>query len=307
MKPITLELINIGPYKNEKIDFEDLAEIFLITGPTGSGKSFIFDAMTFALYGTVNRASTVKTLRSTFVESEEEAGVIYTFEINRERFRVNRTVSSDHTTKTGNVTHKTGIIELFKYDNSLNEYVQISAGKKSNDINEMIQKIVGLEAEEFSKVVVLPQGEFSKFLKENSTDRTETLSKIFPVGMYSKIMEEVKEKARIKKEELDIVLASIYEIKNEYSGNNLEQDIKENNKTEKLLSESIGNLKSEIIELNKNLTLLTEEYNKVQSYEEKKQRFDELKNIENEIDKKRKLISNAEKSQRIYPLYISLE
>ena len=82
MKPVELILKNIGPFLDERIDFSELDTLFLISGNTGAGKTFIFDAMTFALYGKLkgNRANCVQELRSKYAEDGSETFVEFVFE-----------------------------------------------------------------------------------------------------------------------------------------------------------------------------------------------------------------------------------
>lgn len=91
MRPIKLELQNFGPFRSETIDFSDLhGKMFLLTGPTGSGKSMIFNGILYALYGSDSR---VKTLRSQFAAEDEKSVVRLEFEMGNKVYIVERTMT----------------------------------------------------------------------------------------------------------------------------------------------------------------------------------------------------------------------
>jgi DNA repair protein SbcC/Rad50 len=208
MKPILIKMHNVGPFRDEALDFTQLDNMFLIYGNTGAGKTTIFDAMTYALYGVLNgsRKGNVREFRSDFVPAEEVSFVEFTFELAYTRYRVYRTLPQSYITRNGTAGEKAAVVSLESgTDNGGFTLV------KGNTIetNEQIEKIIGLSASEFSRIVLLPQGAFSEFLHESSKDRRDTLEKLFPVDSYSSITDEVKILAEENIRKLDTVAAQI--------------------------------------------------------------------------------------------------
>lgn len=207
MKPLLIKLRNIGPFVNEQIDFSKLENMFLITGNTGAGKTFIFDAMTFALYGSVcgSRGEESNQLRSKYtdVKDDSESFVEFSFESAGKIYRVNRTLSYKYVNKNNKEATKDSVVVFEQYNTEQKSFV--SFDEQKSQIDARIQSIIGLKKDEFSKIILLPQGAFSSFLKENSKDKAETLKKIFPVDSYTSIMEDIREKAKNLKNELDAI------------------------------------------------------------------------------------------------------
>mgnify|MGYP003319454440 CR=1 FL=1 len=193
MRPIEIRLRNIGPFLDQTINFDNLDNMFLITGNTGAGKTFIFDAMTYALYGELkgNRASHEKDLKSRYAsENETEFFVDFTFKVADKIYKVIRTVEF---TKPGNKNPTASDVEVYSRQNN-GDFECITSGKSKKEKDELIKNLIGLTVSEFSQVILLPQGEFSDFLKQNSSQRSVTLKKLFPVDDYSRLMEKAKEK-----------------------------------------------------------------------------------------------------------------
>lgn len=211
MKPLLIKLRNIGPFVNEQIDFSKLENMFLITGNTGAGKTFIFDAMTFALYGSVcgSRGDEANQLRSKYtdVKDDSEAFVEFSFESAGIIYRVNRTLSYKYVNKNNKEATKDSVVVFEQYNREQKKF--ISFDEQKSQIDSRIQSIIGLKKDEFSKIILLPQGAFSSFLKENSKDKAETLKKIFPVDSYTSIMEDIREKSKNLKTELDAINSQI--------------------------------------------------------------------------------------------------
>ncbi|MCR5401215.1 MAG: AAA family ATPase [Treponema sp.] len=193
MKPVKLYMKNIGPYRDESLDFTKLDNMFLIKGDTGAGKTFIFEAITFALYGTLrgSRKNHERTIKSRYAEEKEESFVNYTFEVDGKIYRVNRSVPFFYTNRKGQIDNKQSQVSLEEFVDG--SFQAIPGG--TSEINKKITSIIGLSADEFSLVVVLPQGEFANFLHESSSKRTETLEKLFPVDFFDGITERIKVRA----------------------------------------------------------------------------------------------------------------
>ena len=159
MKPLVLRLKNIGPYADETIDFTRLDNMFLITGNTGAGKTFIFDAMTYALYGELkgNRAGQVENLKSRYATDDEECYVDFTFEVGSRKFVCHRTVPFEYINSKGNKTRKTPSVDLAKIENG--ELVPVSNTKKVTETDAMIAEII------FTKPMTLIKLFYSKRCK----------------------------------------------------------------------------------------------------------------------------------------------
>jgi exonuclease SbcC len=196
MKPEKLILENFGAYAGKTtIDFTVLDNIFLIAGKTGSGKTTIFDALCFALYGTVpgSRRGHISRLRSDYAVSEAECSVSLDFSLGEKRYRVVRSPKQEKPKKRGSgvttIEESAELYELVK-GNPLP-----LSGRKS-EADSKIRELIGLEAEEFFKLILLPQGEFAEFLQQSTTERQKALGKLFPVDRAIRVRELAQEKFR---------------------------------------------------------------------------------------------------------------
>ncbi|MCW5319343.1 AAA family ATPase [Nostoc sp. KVJ3] len=173
MRPLELTLEGFTSFRNQaKINFEKL-ELFAITGPTGAGKSSLLDAMTLALYGKVARKTQPKELLS---QGSLKLQVSLRFLVNQTEYLVFRSWS--YRTKTPQVT--------FKLEKQINGDFQPFGEQKEAEINAIVEKVLGMNFETFTKVILLPQGQFDEFLKGKSADRRKILSSL--VG-YERIFE----------------------------------------------------------------------------------------------------------------------
>lgn len=186
MKPIKLEFQALGPYKGyEIIDFEKLSNngLFLICGETGSGKTMILDAMTYALYGKDNgdARADLEALRcnqsdfgtDTFVKfTFENKGTVYIFE---KRLICKKKKFS----KSQNV---------FRINNDGNPEVIFENGK-DKEITEFATELIGLNKDQFRQVIILPQGKFERLLTSKSDEKQEILSNIFGTKKWDKVAE----------------------------------------------------------------------------------------------------------------------
>jgi exonuclease SbcC len=199
MKPVKLVMENFGPFTGKvELDFSKLEDIFLITGKTGAGKTTIFDALCFALYGSVpgSRGDHLTRLRSDHAAGEEGCFVSLEFTlgdgISQKCFLVERTPRQERRKKRGE-----GSVPV---EESLVLYEMVNGVKtrpvsKKTEAAARLKSLIGLEADEFFKIVLLPQGEFAEFLKENTTERLKVLGKLFPVEKAVKVKELARKKA----------------------------------------------------------------------------------------------------------------
>ena len=195
MRPIELTIKGINSYSEEQtVDFSALMRegVFGIFGPTGSGKSTILDGITLALYGELARKS------KNFIHAGAESGsVSFTFSITEKDTRTYRVYRTFKVKKdTGySVAAKARLCELLMPENEAGEYHEVVLEDSISGVKERIQKIVGLEFEDFTRTVVLPQGKFSEFLKLSGTDRNQMLERLFHLYDYGiALMDKVKKK-----------------------------------------------------------------------------------------------------------------
>ena len=199
MKPCMVEFQAFGPYAgHELVDFEKLAArgLFLICGKTGTGKTMILDAITFALYGKssghgrddfeamrcTNAAFDVTTyVRFTF----ENNGIYYRFERRLERKRKNLSASYMVWQKDENGT-----------------WTALFENAKEKMLNEKAEEIIGLSYEQFRQVIVLPQGQFEKFLTSDSADKEKILTSIFGEEKWQAVAQLMFEEATERRQQL---------------------------------------------------------------------------------------------------------
>ena len=182
MKPIFLQFSNLNSYEEEfSIDFESLAQggIFGIFGPTGSGKSTILDAITLALYGEIPRYD--KTSHFTFMNlASDIAHVVFRFEIGARQYEAVRRYKRNLKTKRAAITYCC----LSELDG------EILADRKEGEVNAAIISLVGLNYQDFTRSVFLPQGKFGEFIFLKNDERGKMLERLFDLEYFGKILQE---------------------------------------------------------------------------------------------------------------------
>lgn len=202
MKPLKLKMKNFGPYKDAEVDFTKFSEapLFLITGATGSGKTTIFDAMCFALYGqsSTDKDRNVFLLRSDFVKDcKEKTEVELTFSHQGKEYTVNRSFYQTKGNKEkGEFTKKASL----RYHDENGTSIELT---KLNEINIKVTSLLNLNAEQFSKIILLPQGKFKEFLMSDSSKKEKILSQIFGTDFYDDWVSEIKKQADEAKSDSD--------------------------------------------------------------------------------------------------------
>ncbi|MDR2052744.1 MAG: AAA family ATPase [Treponema sp.] len=223
MKPERLTIQNFGPFAGrEVIDFDALDDIFLITGKTGSGKTSVFDALCFALYGKVpgSRGDHLIRLKSDYTQAGDECSVSLQFLAGEKRYRVDRSPKQERQKQRGNGVHLSEESAAL-YEMGPGSIIPLNT--KKSEADEKIRSIIGLEAEEFFKIVLLPQGEFAEFLKQNTAKRRDVLGKLFPIGIADRIKQLAAEKARQANAETEEVMRSLAEITKRVSFDNADE------------------------------------------------------------------------------------
>jgi exonuclease SbcC len=190
-----LRLVALGPYATEQVvDFDRLAHggLFLLEGPTGAGKSTILDAVTFALYGGLaGEESADDRLRSHFAAPQARTEVELEWSLRGVRYRVTRSPEYRRPKKRGDgFTTEASRVHLQRRDGMA--WASLSANKA--EAGELIAELVGLTRTQFTQVMLLPQGEFARFLHSSDDVRRALLTRLFGTSLYDRITAELGER-----------------------------------------------------------------------------------------------------------------
>jgi DNA repair protein SbcC/Rad50 len=210
MKPIKLSMTAFGPYKEiEVIDFRDLKEhrLFLISGNTGAGKTTIFDAICFALYGEASGEDRKdpSLLRSHYANDDDHTAVELVFELRGNTYRVLRQLPH---IKEGNKTPTGGRQELYQLGER-EEETPIVDRMIITEVNTKLEALLGLSKDQFSQIVMLPQGEFRKLLTSETENKEAILRRIFRTEPYQWMSERLRDKRQEVKGEFEHEKASL--------------------------------------------------------------------------------------------------
>ena len=192
-----LKLQAFGPFKNLiEIDFAkfNTQDIFLISGPTGSGKSTIFDGISYALYGTLaNSDKSNQDIKSHYADHNIECFVELSFEHLGTDYKVTRSPKQTIIGKSGRVITQEANAKFSGGNYFLD---------KSKEIDNKIEQLIGLKANQFKQIVLLPQGEFQKLLIASSNDKLELFRKIFNTELLNNFKIKLDEKSKSVKENI---------------------------------------------------------------------------------------------------------
>ena len=203
MRPISLYLKNFGSYVEETIDFGQLQRnLFIVSGSTGSGKSFIFDAMTFAIYGSSCGDREKSRLRRDNCTEDDSTMVIFTFSLGSIIYRVSRTLKVAPSEKgTSNAVTKKKVEVL---DSQTKEFRKINLDPEKD--------LIKLSLQEFKQVILLPQNKFSDFIRQSDEDKKKTLQKIFHTDIADTVLDKISAEYKKVKDENAPVEAQINSI-----------------------------------------------------------------------------------------------
>lgn len=196
MRPQRLRLSGFGAYPGaEEVDFDSLAELglFAVTGPTGAGKTTLFDAMGFALYGELPAGRPVAEVRSHHASASEACAVELTFSVEDRSYRVRRTPEQSRPKRRGTgTTVEPATAELHRLDTDGTEHPMVAG---TRPVTDACVELIGLDGGQFERVVLLPQGRFQRFLLADTKERRPLLQKLFGTDLYRRAVEELKQRA----------------------------------------------------------------------------------------------------------------
>ena len=175
MRPIRLEMEGFTSFRDRTIvDFEDV-DLFVLTGPTGAGKSSVIDAMIFALYGSIPRLDDRRAVAPVISRGMLEARVRLDFAVGGKQYTAVRVVRA---TRSGGATTPEARLE----DSAGN-----TLAGSANELTPRVEEILGLSFEHFIKSVVLPQGDFAELLHERPGERQKMLQRLVGTELYTRL------------------------------------------------------------------------------------------------------------------------
>ena len=174
MRPRRLTLCAFGPYAGETtVDFDALNGLFLVTGDTGAGKTTLFDAIAFVLYGTPSGSvREVGGLRSDYADADTPTYVELTFSLGKDTYTVRRSPEYEQPLKNGKGTRKVPGDAVLTYPDG-------RAVTGIRTVNDATRELLGLTREQFAQIAMIAQGEFQKLLLCKSDDRAAILRRVF--------------------------------------------------------------------------------------------------------------------------------
>lgn len=323
MKPIKLKMSAFGPYKDvTEIDFTKLGSngLFLITGDTGAGKTTIFDAIVYALFGCLSGSNRkVSSIRSNFAKNNVETYVEFEFSHKEKMYTIRRNPQYERAKKNKEGTTKNVADAYIEYDGK-----NISG---MNSVNEKVEEILGINAKQFKQISMLAQNEFLKILLAESKDRTEIFRKIFDTNIYNTITKILVEKTKEIEKEVDDLKISFITNKNNILWKNetsldqikdkdlnqiqieriletLSEEVKVNGQDKEKMSSKMRQIE---IQTNKKIA----ELENIQEENHKIEHFHQLKEKEKELNQKREYYQKEEeiinKNQKILEVILPLE
>ncbi|MBR5867952.1 MAG: SMC family ATPase [Clostridia bacterium] len=192
MRPIRLVMSAFGPYAGTiELNMEELGTrgLYLITGDTGAGKTTIFDAITFALYGeTSGGVRESGMLRSLYADPATPTQVELEFEYGGKRYSVRRNPDYKRPRLRGEGTTKEGAKAELKLPDG-------TVVTQLKEVNKTLEEIIGLDKDQFSRIAMIAQGDFLKLLLANTEERKKILQKIFHTEPYQRLQDHLREES----------------------------------------------------------------------------------------------------------------
>ena len=218
MKPLSLSLTAFGSYPGtEFIDFTALSGLglYVVTGPTGSGKTTVFDAMAYALYGKVPGVREAGDIRSHHADPSLLCSVTFRFEVDGVAYRIERSPEQLRAGKRNGAefVKKPAAAVLVR------ESDDVTVASKVLAAAEKCAELVGLNADQFERVVLLPQGRFQQFLLAGTSERQPLLRQLFDTARWLTVTDRLKARASVAKAEVAAIEAQLGNHRHSLIGN----------------------------------------------------------------------------------------
>lgn len=311
MRPTRLVMTAFGPYSGtEIVDFAKLKDrnLFLVTGPTGAGKTTIFDAITYALYGSGNGDERKpQNFRSDFADKDLLTEVELEFRVGAENYRIYRSPAQLVKKKRGEGYREESEKVCLVYNGENGEPIVYD---KIKEAGEEVERILKLNVNQFRQIMMIPQGQFREVISSDTSEREKILRALFDTSKYSKIQEKLKEK---KKELGDSIKSSMDHItealkkvgyENE-EGSTYQKILKIGNEIEVFEKAAVEKAK-ELAELDISISRVAEEIakgeqiNKIfENIEKNSEKLSQLEAKDTEYLEKKEAISKMEKAIRL--------
>ncbi|MFJ4829067.1 AAA family ATPase [Streptomyces sp. NPDC088747] len=199
-----LDITAFGPFGGaQRVDFDELsaAGLFLLHGPTGAGKTSVLDAVCFALYGAVPGARQGGSLRSDHATPATRTEVTLELTVSGRRLEITRQPPFERAKRRGvGTTTEKAQSWLREYDASAGSWKDLS--RTHQEIGEEITQLLGMSREQFCQVVLLPQGDFARFLRADAEARGKLLGRLFDTHRFAEVEKRLTERRRAAEAEV---------------------------------------------------------------------------------------------------------
>lgn len=309
MRPLQLTMTAFGPFAGtERIDFTQLGEnpLFLINGPTGSGKTTILDAICFALYGkTTGDERDGSQMRCDLAMVDILTEVVLTFEFATRSFRVRRIPEQPRPKARGEGT-TTQSPEAQLYELLADGGERLLVSSRVTEATAYIEELTGLSVDQFRQVMVLPQGKFRQLLLAESAEREKIFSQLFQTRIYKRLEESLKERSadiRRQRNDLQTLQQGILKSADLESPEELLRHLREiQPQVEQALQLKEAKEQHFIVAGNEltQARSLQENFGRLESVERELQQLQEQKG---EIDEQRRRLQQAEQAAKLQPTF----
>lgn len=298
MMPISLTLSAFGPYPDTiTIDFESFQEdgLFLITGPTGSGKTMIFDAMIFALYGkTSGQIRQTDSLRCDHALNEIPTFVEFSFSLHQQNYTIKR---NPKYYLEGKKTPKQPSALLILPDGKMVEGIK--------EVNQKMISLLGVDDQQFKQICMIAQGEFTKLIMASSDEREKALRELFHSETYQKLEEKLKVHLKTYQDKYDLLLNKRKDLMQELQVEDHQEYLSKQTKLIASQQKEYDDLKKDLDQKKQQLQLYRLQNQRLIQLKDLKQQFQDLKKQENDYQELNKTVDTLKKAQETNYLYIS--